>query len=220
MAKQQYIYQVGEATADNLKDLAALLNVEKVTSKDVAEGGKFADQVMLLPVEDDVPSDTQQAGSGAQEGDGKTGDENVDKSATYSALGDEEVTASADDIRASMPEFAEGKAGLEELKEFIKDIDTPTLEYLAKGLGLEWLPTYHANIHRMRIAQAMHSHFFPELFKPKESSKKKGKFGDLTTERLYAMVDERKLNVKRSGHEPIDRMRAIQALKMVGALAE
>ncbi|MNH11750.1 hypothetical protein D3C73_1353410 [compost metagenome] len=112
-----------------------------------------------------------------------------------------------------MPEFKK----IEELKEFIRDIDTPTLEYMVRGLKLTWKPTNNISIHRMRVAMALQAFYFPELFKPKDP-KKKGKYGDLSTEELTTMAAEHKLEVPQSGNEPIDRMRLIMALKKVNAL--
>lgn len=200
-------YQVGNEVAANLEEVAALLNVSRVTKKDVAEGGKFADQVQMVQLEDEPKTDTNEA----EDADVQ---ENEEEKPFYSALGDEEVKASAEQIKESMPDFET----LDELKEFIKDLDTPTLEYMARGLGLDWTPTFNASIHRMRVAMEMHKFFFPEQFQPKEPKKKKGKYGDLSTEKLFEMVDERNLIVEKSGNEPIDRMRAIMALKTVGAL--
>ena len=142
-------------------------------------------------------------------------EETVEAGEYYSALDpNEEITATPEQIKESMPDFE----NLDELKEFIKDIDTPTLEYLARGLRAEWTPTYNQAIHRMRVAQALHRYFFPELFKPKGDKKKKAKYGDLSTDRLFELVEEHNLRVNRSGNEPIDRMRAIMALKTVGVL--
>ena len=205
MAAKTQGYQVGDQVVTNLTEVAGLLGVGKITSKDVAEGGKYADQVQLI--------DLEEAGSdpGTSDNGGDTGTDEY-----YSALGDEEIQATPQELEEALPDFET----LDELKEFIKDIDTPTLEYFAKGLKLDWTPTHHAAIHRMRVAQSMHRHFFPEQFKPKGDKKKKGKFGDLSTDQLFDMVKENKLNVKKSGNEPIDRMRAIMALKTVGVLAE
>jgi hypothetical protein len=227
VAKQGY--QIGESVATTLAEVATLLGVAKVTTKDVSEGGKYADQVQLIPLDeggtgtgggDGAEGDKDVNGGGDDKGAGGTdegaGAANGGKGGEYSALGEEEIKATPEELAEALPEFET----LDELKEFIKDIDTPTLEYFAKGLKLEWTGTYHASIHRMRIAQSMHRHFFPDQFKPKGDSKKKGKFGDLTTDKLFEMITERKLNVKKSGNEPIDRMRAIMALKTVGALAD
>lgn len=210
-----HAYQVGEEVVATLAEVATLLGVSKVSGKDVAEGGKFADQVQMVNVdgsdEDEQHEDDTNDGSGDQEA------ANNNSGESYSALPPgEKITATPEEIAAEMPTFK----NLDELKEFIKDIDTPTLEYMARGLGMTWNGTDNPAIHRMRIAQAWHRHFFPDMFKPKEDKKKKAKFGDYTTEHLYGLVTEHKLNVKRSGNEPIDRMRAIQALKTVGVLTD
>lgn len=210
--KEKVAYQVGEEVVETLAEVAALLGVSKVTTKDISEGGKYADKVNTILASDE--EDTEDIDPEDMEDEDE--EDKGSSEGFYTALGDEEIQSTPEEIKESLPEFE----SLDELKKFIKDIDTPTLEYFAKGLNLEWAPTHNKAIHRMRIAQAFHRYFFPELFKPKEDKKKKGKFGDFSTERLYEMVEERKLNVKRSGNEPIDRMRAIHALKTVGALAE
>lgn len=128
---------------------------------------------------------------------------------------DSEITMTPDEARQAFPEFQ----SLDELKEFIKDMDTPTLEYMAKSLGCEWNPTYHAAIHRMRVAQSLHHFYFPELFTPKEDKKKKkAKYGDYTTDQLFKMARENHVKVVKSNNEPIDRMRVIMALKEAGHL--
>ncbi len=146
--------------------------------------------------------------------------DDVNKDEIFTEL-DEEARATLKDItpeeiKATLPEFKEE----DELKEFIKDMDTATLEYLAVGMGLEWKPTYHANIHRMRIAMEFKKHFFPEKYQPKEPKAKKAKYGDHDTETLFKMASEAGIEVKKSGNEPIDRMRVIMSLKKEGVLSE
>jgi len=109
---------------------------------------------------------------------------------------------------------------LDELKGFIKDIDTDTLEFIANTVGAKWSTHANAPINRMRIAMALKTYFFPELFAPKEESgkKKKPKYADLTTERLLEMAKSGNLEIQKTGHPPIDRMKAIVALKNAGLL--
>ncbi|MMZ43641.1 hypothetical protein D1872_52060 [compost metagenome] len=206
MAKEQIAYQVGEDVLTSLTEVASKLGVSRVTSKDVAAGGKYADQVQLLDLaaDDDLEEDGDEGETGSDKAEG-------DAKEYYTALEDEEVKASKEELQAALPEFET----VDELKEFIKDVDTATLEYFARGLELEWMKTTHPSIHRMRIAEALKRHFFPHLFKPK-SDKKRAKFGEYSTEQLFDLVKENKLKVERSGNEPIDRMRAIMALKTVG----
>lgn len=200
-------YEIDGQVVATLPELADLLGVDKVTKKDVTGKGQYADLVAMVPLQ--------------SEDDEAATEDNTDKEEVYTALSEEDMAnlqeVDPEEIKSAFPEFEDN----DELKAFIKDIDTPTLEYLATGLGLEWNPTYHQNIHRMRIAMAIQKHFFPELFQPKESKKKKAKYGDYDTEALYKMVEENKLEIAdRSGNDPIDRMRAISALKKAGVFAE
>lgn len=203
-------YDVDGQVVGSLKEVAELLGVARVTRKQLEE--EYADVVTLVELSDDEWEET--TNRVVTEDDEE--DTEVDKDSVYSALSDDVVDITPEEVKESMPEFTE----LDELKEFIKDLDTPTLEYLAKGLGLTWKPTYHANIHRMRVAMEMQRYFFPELFVPKDNKKKKAKYGDLSTEELFSKADELKLDYKKSGNEAIDRMRVIMTLKDAGHLAE
>jgi len=213
MEQQKIGYEVNGEVVTTLKQVAEKLGVDRVTSKDIQEGGKYADQVNLVDLADEEEDDVMEV---VAEDTDEDDIEEVNKDEIYSTVDKDDVDLTPEEVRASMPDFET----LDELKEFIKDLDTPTLEYLAKGLGLEWTPTYHPNIHRMRIAMAMHRYFFPELFKPKETKKKKAKYGDYSTEQLFQMAKEHGITVKKSGNEPIDRMRAIMELKKAGHLPE
>jgi len=195
---QKMGYEVEGEVVTSLKDLAPLLGVSKVTSKDIAEGGQYSDIVSVIDLDAEI-TETE---------------EEFDKDTIYSTVSDDEVDLTPDEVLESMPEFE----NLDELKEFIKDLDTPTLEYLAKGLKLKWTPTYHGNIHRMRIAMAMHRYFFPDLFKPTDAKKKKAKYADYSTEDLEVMAKEAKVEYKESDNEAINRMRVIMALKESGQL--
>ncbi len=217
-------YEVDGNVVASLKEVSELLG-EKVTKKDIEEGGKFADLVGMVDLkpeatEDDTTSQETKPATKPETKKTSAPKEDHSDEEVYTALSPEDMENLAnvdpDEIQSAFPEFD----NLDEVKEFIKDIDTPTLEYLATGLGLEWKPTYHANIHRMRIAMEIQKHFFPEHFKPKESKKSKAKYGDFDTDALFNMVAEHELDVKRSGNDPIDRMRAIMALKKAGVLAE
>lgn len=213
MAQQKIGYEVDGQVVTTLKEVAEVLGVDRVTSKDVQEGGKYADLVSLVDLADEEEDEVVEAVAKDYE---EEDEDTLDMDEIYSTVDDEDIDLTPEEVRASMPDFET----LDELKEFIKDLDTPTLEYLAKGLGLEWTPTYHPNIHRMRIAMAMHRYFFPELFKPKETKKKKAKYGDYSTEQLFKMAKEHGITVKKSGSEPIDRMRVIMELKKAGHLPE
>ena len=109
---------------------------------------------------------------------------------------------------------------LEELKGFIKDIDTDTLEFIATTLSADWSRHENAPINRMRVAMSIQRYFFPELFSPKEESgkKKKAKYADLSNEKLFEMAKAGKVAVETTGHAPIDRMRVIVGLKAAGLL--
>jgi hypothetical protein len=208
-------YEVEGNVVANLKELADLLGVEKVNKKDIEDGGQYHDIVGIVDLSS---ADSEEADTPKKPQKVK---EDVNKDEVYTALSEEDMKnledpSVAEEIKSEFPEFE----NIDELKEFIKDIDTPTLEYMATGMGLEWNPTYHANIHRMRIAMAIQKHFFPELFQPKESKKKKAKYGDYSTDDLFSIAEEGKIEVKRSGNDPIDRMRVIMKLKEQGILVD
>jgi hypothetical protein len=215
-------YEVNGEVVTTLKEVAEQLGVGEVKGKDVQEGGKYADQVNLVDLTDDEWEDGYPQKNAKASGNEKhpMEEEEIDPDKIFTTLSDEDVETLEDvkpeDIEGSMPDFET----LDELKDIIKDIDTHTLEYMATALGLEWNPTYHKNIHRMRVAMAMHKHYFPELFKPKESKKKNAKYGDFDTDTLYSMLKEEGLSVKRTGNEAIDRMRAITELKQAGQLQD
>lgn len=200
-------YMVGDQIAEDLKAVAKLLEVPKVTKKDVSPGGQYSDIVTIMDADADDLHDTDAADPDEDTGTDASQEEPQDEQ----PIGDDIKS----EIEASMPKFKD----LAELKSFIKDIDTPTLEYLAHGVGCTWDATENAQIYRMRIAQSMHRHYFPELFTPKES-KKKGKYGDLTDDKLAAMAEQHKVTWSVSAHAPINRMRLIMALKEAGHLAE
>lgn len=236
MANQTTGYVVNGETANTLAEVAALLGVSKVTQKDVAEGGRFADQVSLIelepatpkePVSDEEfengypqnnppvePSDDTQEGNPDDNPNPEDVPEDEDQEDEHE--GDNPDVTPAE-IMDAMGTFDT----LDELKEFIKDVDTPTLEYMAKGLQLHWEPTSNQPIYRMRIAMALHRHFFPEQFKPSEGTKKKkAKYGDFSTKDLAKMARENKVQYKKTGNDAIDRMRLIMALKQSGHLPE
>jgi hypothetical protein len=212
MAQQKIGYKVEEHIVGSLPELADLLGIEKISKKDITGNGDYADVVAIVNLSD---GETEEGTKPAKKKPKEFTEDEI-----YTALSPEDMknleSVDVEEIKSAFPEFEDN----EELKEFIKDIDTPTLEYLATGLGLEWNPTYHANIHRMRIAMAIQKHFFPELFQPKDSKKKKAKYGDYDTDTLYQMVTESELEVKRTGNDPIDRMKAINALKKAGIFVE
>ncbi|QPX71686.1 capsid and scaffold protein [Bacillus phage SP8] len=200
-------YEVEGKVVSTLKELSEVLG-EKVTKKDLSEGGKFHDVVSLVDADD--AAETQVEDSTVKE-------DNEEKQEIYTALTEEDIAnledVTEEDIKDTIPEFDT----LEELKDFIKDLDTTTLEFVATALGLTWNPTYHKNIHRMRVAMALQKHFFPEKFKktPKEP---KAKYGDYSTDELFKMAEESGIEVKRKGNEKIDRLQVINKLKKAGHL--
>lgn len=234
-------YEVDGTVVWTLKELAPLLNVARVTAKDVEKGGKYADMVSLVDLEalaeEESNKDSKKDTSGVKKSGKKTSNKStsdneeddeaweneklkvdskeeshpmesdIDPDEIYSTVDDDEVDISKDEILETLPKFKD----LEELKEFIKDLDTPTLEYFAKGLELTWTPTYHANIHRMRIAMAMHRYFFPEMFQPKEP-KKKARFSDMSTDELVKQAKEVDKNLEVTKNDRINRMKAIMVL--------
>ena len=209
-------YEVEGTVVTTLKEVGSILGVSTIKTKDIEEGGKYADQVNLVDLGDEDWEQPQkvevQEKHPMEKPESKEGE-------VYSELSDEDY-ASLEDVDKKDIESSFGEPeSLEELKETIKEIDTATLEYLARGLDLDWKPTYHANIHRMRIAMEIQKHFFPELFKPKEK-KKQSKYGDYSTQQLLDIADKEKVEFKKTGNERIDRMKVITALKESGHLAE
>ena len=189
-AKQ--VYEVKGEVVSNLKEVAAILGVERVSRKDVLEGGAYADQVNMrdlvesaeasstedtepmaleagpldIPTVGDSPLDIPTVGDedskdSAAEATEMEGPTEVEETTEVPV---EEATSSGtsltpEDARKAFPDFGT----LEDLKSFIKDIDTPTLEYMASSLGCTWDHSYHPSIERMRIAQALHRSYFPGL---------------------------------------------------------
>ncbi|QMV48425.1 hypothetical protein [Bacillus phage SPO1L3] len=204
-------YEVEGKVVSTLKELSEVLG-EKVTKKDLSEGGKFHEVVSLVDTEDEVAVSSQKEESSKEDPT-----EDQDNQEVYTALTEEDFAnleeVTEEEIKEGLPEFEE----LDELKDFIKDLDTNTLEFMAAGLGLTWNPTYHKNIHRMRVAMAIQRYFFPENFKkaPKES---KAKYGDYSTDELFKMAEENGIEVKRKGNEKIDRLQVINKLKKAGQL--
>lgn len=215
---EKVAYEVGGNTVGTLKELASLLGVGKVTAKEL-EQGKYSDSVSIIDLEDEnAKSDEEWEGEKLKvykKPEKHPMESDLDPDKVYTALTGDEPEITKKEVLDSFPKFED----LEELKEFIKEMDTPTLEYLARGMELDWLPTYHANIHRMRIAMAMHRYFFPELFEPKES-KKKTKYADMTTEHLMEVLEEHGLNLEKTDNEAINRMKAIMLLKKEGHIEE
>lgn len=203
------LYKVNEQTVATLPEVAAILGATKVTAKDVKEGGKYAGVVSIL----DETSDTEDSGIEASDSDTPPEEDTDIVVANGSEITKEEA------IEAFLPEGDTFK-DLDELKGLITDIDTPTLEYLAKAMECDYTPSDHAQIHRMRIAQSLHHFFFPDLFQPKEAKKKKTKYGDLSDDELTKLASTHKVKWDKSGHAPIDRMRIIMALKKAGHLPE
>lgn len=208
-------YEVEGTVVQTLKEVAGLLGEEKVTKKDINEGGKYHGVVNLVDMgEEDLKMNKKPELKSEKQ---PKKESKKDTEEVYTALSEEDMESLAEadpkEIEESFPKFE----SLEELKEVISDLDTTTLEYLATGMQLEWNPTYHKNIHRMRIAVAIQKHFFPEKFKktPKEN---KAKYGDYSTDELFKMAEENNIEVKRSGNEKIDRLQVITKLKKDGHL--
>lgn len=207
-------YEVEGTVVETLKEVASMLGVSKVTTKDL-EDGKYADSVSVVDLEEEARKADENWENEARRNKPKHEkhpmESDIDPSVDFTTLTGDEPEISKEEVLESFPKFD----NLEELKEIIRELDTHTLEYLAKGLELNWTPTYHVNIHRMRIAMSMHKHFFPELFEPKES-KKKAKYSDMSTKELMKLLEDNKLEFKASGNEAIDRMKAIMLLKSEG----
>jgi len=208
-------YEINGEVVETLKELASIIGVDKISQKDVEK--KYADQVNIVDLADEEWENQVHKKEVPEEKHPMERHE-LSPDEVFTALTDEDrenlKKVDPSEIKSAFPEFED----LDELKEFIKDIDTPTLEYLATGLGVEWNPTYHANIHRMRIAMGIQKHFFPELFVPKEAKKSKAKYGDYSTTDLFKMASEKDIEVTKTGNEPIDRMKVIMELKKNGVL--
>ncbi|AGR46816.1 hypothetical protein SHANETTE_145 [Bacillus phage Shanette] len=225
----QQMYEVEGQYVPDLKAVAAVLNVPKVLKRDIQEGGALEGKVKLVNTEevgdgikaetedeqwDNFKAKTDEAIAKEVEEEVGTVEEEDDEPQPINYVRTEDIVNTKEEILEAIPEFK----ALKEFKDWYKDIDTQTVEYFAKALGLTWTETEHANIHRMRISMAMQRFFFPEMFKPKEGKKKKAKYGDLSTEDLFKMVAANKLDVKKTNNNPIDRMNAIMALKKAGKL--
>lgn len=122
----------------------------------------------------------------------------------YTALEDEDFLTlphtSKQELLSTVPHFS----NLGEFKQFVADLDTRSLEYLAQGLGLTWKHTYHRHIHRMRISMALRK-LLVDTDKPK-GSEKRDKYSDMTNDELLAIaikygLDPTPINT------PIDRIR-------------
>jgi hypothetical protein len=228
MSNQQMYEVEGQYVAD-LKAVATVLNVPKVLKRDIQEGGALEGKVKLVNADqvgegiktegeaeewDNFKAKTDEAIAKEVSEEVETVEEDDEEPQMISYVRDEDIMNTKEEILEQLPEFKT----LKEFKDWYKDIDTQTVEYFAKAIGLTWTATEHANIHRMRISMAMQRFFFPEMFKPKEGKKKKAKYGDLSTDDLFKMVTANKLDVKKTNNVPIDRMNAIMALKKAGKL--
>lgn len=223
--KVGYLLNETEEVALTLQELAEKLGIPKVTKKDITGDGEFADLVSIV--------DVDETGAGIHvEGMDERDEEDVEDDDTpaedweegypqgnANTVDPDNIDITPEEVMDAMPDFEDSVDGLEEFKEFFKDLDTPTAEYIARALELDWKPTDHENIHRMRVSLALQHHLFPSQFKPKEK-KKKAKYGDLSTKQLFSLTSEHKLAVKKTGNDPIDRMRAIMELKKAGVLTE
>ena len=127
----------------------------------------------------------------------------------YTALSDEDFSSLADttesDFRNTLPEFS----NLAEFKQFVADLDTKSLEYLARGLGVTWTATYHKHIHRMRISMALRKHLMEPLIQV--PSGKRAKYADMTNEELVATAVKYGITAQPVS-TPLDRIQIISSL--------
>lgn len=127
----------------------------------------------------------------------------------YTALDDEDFTSLSttpeSDFRSSLPEFN----NLSDFKQFVADLDTKSLEYLARGLGITWTATYHKHIHRMRISMALRKHLMDPILKV--PSGKRAKYAEMTNEELVAIAISYGLTAN-PVNTPLDRIQIISSL--------
>lgn len=206
MVTKELGYEYDGEIYSTLKDLTDAMNANTpVRKKDVEEGGKYSDVVSL--VELDSGEDVEEE---SKEDDWEEGY----PQGMVRWVSRDDVTITPEEMEKDMPEFED----IKEFKDYFRELDDYTAEYMARALNLEWKPTDKPQIHRMRISMAIQRHLFPELFKPKETSSKKSKYGDYSTDELVTMAKENKVGWKETDNEPINRMRVIQALKKEGHL--
>lgn len=219
-------YEFEGEVVTNLQELSQLIGVPQVKRKDIEEGGKFADQVNVVDLEDEEAteqveeqeqaSEEPKSTEATEEVEEATGEDSEWEEGYPQAKKEEETQeASAEDILEVLGEIE----SLDEFKEFFKDLDTETAEICVNALELEIKPTDNPNIYRMRLSMALQRHLFPEHFKPKKSEKKT-KYGDFDTNELEAMAKKHKVEYEANPHEGINRMRLIMALKKSGHLAQ
>jgi HJR/Mrr/RecB family endonuclease len=221
-------YEFNGEVVTNLQELSQIIGVPQVKRKDVEEGGKFADQVNIVDLDDEEATEqVEQQEQASEEPKSTEANEEVEETKEEASEDEawedgypqdkkeEEVQeeASAEDILEVLGEIE----SLDEFKEFFKDLDTETAEICVNALDLEIKPTDNPNIYRMRLSMALQRHLFPEHFKPKKSEKKT-KYGDYSTEELQAMAKKNKVEFEANPHEGINRMRLIMALKKSGHL--
>lgn len=222
--KVGYLLNETEEVALTLQELAEKLGIPKVTKKDITGDGEFADLVSIVDV-DETGAGIHVEGMDERDGEDDTDEEEGEEweegypQGNANTVDPDAVDTTPEEMMELMPDYPDNKEGLEDFKDFFKDLDTPTAEYIARALGLDWKPTDHENIHRMRVSMALQHHLFPSLFTPKEK-KKKAKYGDLSTKQLFNLSSEHKLSIKKTGNDPIDRMRVIMELKRAGVLTE
>jgi len=105
---------------------------------------------------------------------------------------------------------------VEDIKKFYKRLSMEQITEWADIEGLEWKTNDNPGINRMRACMAISNHHFPK----KSGSKKKAKYGHLTTEELLEMAIDNDIEVRDGkGNENILRMYTIMALKQAGILA-
>ncbi|AGR47114.1 hypothetical protein SHANETTE_5 [Bacillus phage Shanette] len=105
---------------------------------------------------------------------------------------------------------------IDDIKKFYKRLSMEQISEWADIEGLEWKHNDNPGINRMRACMAISNHHFPK----KSGSKKKAKYGHLTTEELLEMAIDNDIEVRDGkGNENILRMYTIMALKQAGILA-
>lgn len=187
-------YLVDEELVVGLQALSLKLG-KPVSSKDIlenkVEGVKVVAVVRGSVEPDSIPEDKRD-------------------NTVYTALEDEDfislMDTSEEDFEKILPRFE----GLADYKQFVADLDTRSLEYLARGLDVHWTPTYHRHIHRMRISMALRKQIIEPLINP-STSKKRMKYAEMTNEELVATA----VTYGISNHPiktPIDRIQLTSSL--------
>ena len=112
--------------------------------------------------------------------------------------------ATPEDMRETLPQFKD----VEDLKEFVSNLDTFSLEYIVKSLHLPLNPTSHSGIHRMRLSLALQKYMFPPL----PNNTKAKVYNRLSDDTLYMIAEDLKLAFDKTNNPIIDRMHIIASL--------